>query len=79
MYHSEDIESEILVTGIREIPFRYMARQNNIGENMFIERMLRFECPYRFFLQNNCDRHFMAIGNILSAFQTERIWRMNNQ
>ena len=76
MDHKINIESEILVTGIREIPFRFMARQNNISENMFIDRMQRFECPYRFFLQNDCDRHFMAIGNIISALQTDRIWRM---
>lgn len=75
----ENIESEILVSGIREIPFRFMARQNNIEENMFIDRMQRIECPYRFFLQTDCDWHFIAIGNILSAFQSERILRMINQ
>lgn len=75
----ENIESEILVTGIREIPFRFMARQNNIEENMFIDRMQRFECPYRFFLQNNCDYHFVAIGKILSVFQKDRILRMINK
>lgn len=69
-------DSELLVTGLREIPFRLMARENNIGENMFIERMQRIECPYRFFLQNNCEFHFTAIGNILTAFQTDRIRRI---
>ncbi|CAO1347704.1 unnamed protein product [Diamesa tonsa] len=75
----ENIESEILVTGIREIPFRNMARQNNIEENMFIERMLRLECPYRFFLISNCEWHFTAIGNILSVFQSDRILHRTNE
>ncbi|CAO1335504.1 unnamed protein product [Diamesa serratosioi] len=79
MNQKEVSESELLVAGIREIPFRYMARQNNIGENMFIERMQRIECPYRFFLQHNCEWHFMAIGNILSVLQTDRIQHRTNE